>query len=303
MRVKLNAVIVALGETNPMVLRIAGSDDVVADALPGGEFDPENQPTLGSALRHHVKIQTGMMPRHIEQLSTFGNLTRQNETNEVKGHTISVGYLVATPFTDPFSPPEGTPKASWKSLYSFFPWEDWRKGRPEILDNIIIPALNKWRNNAGAYSHDETGLSSDSQIKQAFGLGSKKWDETQALKRYELIYDAGLVEESVRDGKYKERQIQDHLGSAMRYDHRRMLATAIVRLRQKLQRHLTLPEFLPDVFTLTQLQNSVEKFRGIELHKQNFRRQIDNEELVVQTNEFTKGTGGRPAALYQFRAE
>ena len=57
------------------------------------------------------------------------------------------------------------------------------------------------------------------------------------LDRYELLYEAGLVEEARRDGREAAlaRQPFPALGEPMRFDHRRILATAIARLRAKLK--------------------------------------------------------------------
>ncbi len=32
----------------------------------------------------------------------------------------------------------------WRSWYSFFPWEDWREGKPDILGATIEPHLDAW---------------------------------------------------------------------------------------------------------------------------------------------------------------
>ena len=62
-------------------------------------------------------------------------------------------------------------------------------------------------------------------------------------------------------------------------------------------------QVMPELFTLTHLQTTVEAIVGIELHKQNFRRIVDRGELVEPTGEHTTATGGRPAELFRFRTE
>jgi hypothetical protein len=88
----------------------------------------------------------------------------------------------------------------------------------------------------------------------------------------------------------------------MRFDHRRILATAIARLRAKLKYRPVVFELMPPNFTLTELQRTVEAISGRHLHKQNFRRLVENAALVEPTGE-TEATGGRPAAVYRFRHE
>ncbi len=88
----------------------------------------------------------------------------------------------------------------------------------------------------------------------------------------------------------------------MRFDHRRILATAMGRLRAKLKYRPVVFELLPPVFTLTTLQRTVEAISGQHLHKQNFRRLVESTALVEPTGE-TVTTGGRPAAQFRFRRE
>ncbi|MFX6134385.1 hypothetical protein ABTF13_20270, partial [Acinetobacter baumannii] len=87
--------------------------------------------------------------------------------------------------------------------------------------------------------------------------------------RYELLYEAGLVEEARRDGRTAalSRRALPRLGQPMRFDHRRILATAIARLRAKLKYRPVVFELLPNEFTLTELQRTVEAISGRHLHK------------------------------------
>ena len=93
------------------------------------------------------------------------------------------------------------------------------------------------------------------------------------------------------------------LGEPMRFDHRRILATAIARLRAKLKYRPVVFELMPPEFTLTALQRTVEAISGRRLHKQNFRRLVEGTALVEPTGETSTATGGRPAALFRFRRE
>jgi hypothetical protein len=89
----------------------------------------------------------------------------------------------------------------------------------------------------------------------------------------------------------------------MRFDHRRILATAIARLRAKLKYRPVVFELMPAEFTLTELQHTVEAISGRVLHKQNFRRLVEGTALVEPTGETSTATGGRPAAQFRFRRE
>jgi hypothetical protein len=84
-------------------------------------------------------------------------------------------------------------------------------------------------------------------------------------------------------------------------DHSRILSTAIARLRAKIKYRPVVFELMPDSFTLLQLQRTVEALAGLRLHKQNFRRLIEQQDLVEETGESDSETGGRPAKLFRFR--
>jgi hypothetical protein len=89
----------------------------------------------------------------------------------------------------------------------------------------------------------------------------------------------------------------------MNHDHRRILATGIARLRAKIKYRPIVFELMPPTFTLLQLQRAVEALAGRSLHKQNFRRLIEQQALVEDTGDMLGETGGRPAKLFRFRRE
>ena len=63
-------------------------------------------------------------------------------------------------------------------------------------------------------------------------------------------------------------------------DHRRILATALGRVRGKLLYRPVVFELMAEAFTLSALQRAVEAIAGVSLHKQNFRRALERAELV-----------------------
>jgi len=167
----------------------------------------------------------------------------------------------------------------------------------------MVPALVSWA--AGKPSAEERGrgLGRPERVRLLFGLEGVPWDEEKALERYECLYEAGLVAEAARDGRPAARGRDAALGAPMRFDHRRILATAIGRLRGKLKYRPLVFEVMPGAFTLTDLQRTVEAISGKHLHKQNFRRLVESAALVEPTGEISGRTGGRPAALYRFRRD
>ena len=86
-------------------------------------------------------------------------------------------------------------------------------------------------------------------------------------------------------------------------DSRRILATGMARLRAKIKYRPVVFELMPPEFTLLQLQQTVEALAGRGLHKQNFRRLIEQQDLVEETGQLTVGSAGRPAKLFRFRSD
>ena len=119
----------------------------------------------------------------------------------------------------------------------------------------------------------------------------------------DLLYEAGLVAEAARDLGRSAIAADGAAGAAMASDHRRILATAIGRLRGKIKYRPVVFELMMPAFTLLQLQRTVEALSGVRLHKQNFRRLVEQQGLVEETGQISAATGGRPARLVRFRRE
>ena len=301
----LTAAIVAVDGDEPMTLTstLTAGDRAAPIGLPSGPFDPLEHQTFEIGLRSWVKAQTGLAVGYVEQLYTFGDRGRHAERGDHGPHAVSVGYLALTRRPDDDAALRAT-GAGFSPWYRFFPWEDWRVERPKILDRTILPALDAW---AQRETRDDPPrpLGRRERLHQYFARGGSPWDEEKVLDRYELLYEAGLVEEAHRDGRKAalERGALAPLGEPMRLDHRRILATAIARLRAKLKYRPVIFELMAAEFTLTELQTTVEAISGRHLHKQNFRRLVETGALVEPTGETSTTTGGRPAAIFRFRRE
>lgn len=303
----LNAAIVAMVDNQPGILRIPGNDETFADALPFGPFDPGRHRTMEIGLRQWVEEQTALKLGYVEQLYTFGDRGRHRQEGDAEPHVVSVGYLALTRRREDREAKLRQSGASWKNIYQFLPWEDWRKGRPAMIDEIMLPALHDWVTMKGntdfAAGLRTLDMRDRNRVRVAFGLDGIPWDEERVLERYELIYSAGLVEEAVADGRIDKARTPSPLGHAMRHDHRRILATALSRLRSKLKYRPVIFELMPDEFTLLSLQQAAESILGRPVHKQNFRRLVESNQLVEPTGKTSASTGGRPAALFRFRRE
>jgi len=291
----LNAAIVAINARTPRLL-VVGEDGNALDALPFGPFDPNRHRTMEMSLRHTVEAQTALELGYIEQLYTFGDRGRHKMPGDQGPHIVSVGYLALTRLDTDGDARLELSGARWRDWYGYLPWEDWRQGRPALLDRVILPALTAWAEEASAASRR-------SRLRLAFGLDDFPFDEEHALERYELLYEAGLVEEALQDGRVERCRTGVTLGRPMRHDHRRIAATALARLRSKIKYRPVIFELMPPEFTLTELQGTVEAIAGHHVHKQNFRRLVEGAELVEATGSTQAATGGRPAALFRFRRQ
>jgi hypothetical protein len=186
----------------------------------------------------------------------------------------------------------GEPGVGWQSWYRYFPWED-RRGGTAAVEEPIAAKLRRWADGA-----DDAAARREQQrrIGITFGHDGRTWNEELILQRYELLWEAGLMHESPQSNQAVE-------GEPMTHDHRRILATGIARLRAKIKYRPVVFELMPPRFTLLQLQQAVEALAGRRLHKQNFRRLIEQQDLVEETGDMATETRGRPAKLFRFRRD
>ena len=291
----LSAVIIAASEHEPRVLTIrhAAPGREPIEALPAGPLEAEHR-TLEIGLRTWVEQQTSQRLGYVEQLYTFGDRDRLAAAVASANPALTVAYLALVREMRP----GGSEEAVWQSWYRYFPWEDWRDGKPKSL-MPLEDGLAAWAETAAG---DGERRLREERIRVAFGLHAAAWNEELVLERYELLYESGLVSEAARD---RGQAVDEAAGAGvpMAVDHRRILATAVGRLRGKIKYRPVVFELMPPAFTLSQLQRTVEALSGVRLHKQNFRRLVEQQGLVEETGDITSATGGRPARLVRFRRE
>ncbi|AMN66904.1 hypothetical protein [Psychrobacter sp. P11G5] len=294
--------------------------------LPNGPLMPLHR-SLQAGVRQWVEEQTQQPLGYLEQLYTFVDTNRRN----IDGHAlVYVSYLGLVQETQT---QELQSQALWRDWYDYFPWENHLDGVPSIIMDFIVPALLEWANTA------EDGVTQQrrrQRIRLCWGLSerflarevltnentdnkvtadiedeSSEWVAEHALLRYEMLYETGLIPEAPNYlPSYEPSNSATNrsptnwtkmMGVPMYYDHRRVIATAISRLRAKIEYRPLIFGLMPEVFTLLQLQQSVEALSGVRLHKQNFRRLLDSQNLVMETGQSSSAQRGRPAKLYRFR--
>lgn len=277
--VNLIAVLVAVEGDQPRVMTIGGGG-----SLPSGPFALEHR-SLQSGLRDWVEQQTHQPIGYVEQLYTFADRDRGDESGQ---RIVSISYLGLTRELDR-GPSDAD--SAWHDWYLYFPWED-RRALDAAANAAIETALKAWIEAADP----EGARGRQQRCAITFGWAPHAWNEELVLQRYELLFEAGLIAETGAEPAAP-------FGRSMTGDHRRILATGIARLRAKIKYRPVVFELLPATFTLFQLQRTVEALAGRRLHKQNFRRLIEQQDLVEETGGVATDTGGRPAKLFRFRRE
>jgi hypothetical protein len=279
--IDLTAVLVAVTGEEPRVLTIQDGR-----ALPSGPFESGHR-SLQTGLRDWVERQTHHPLGYMEQLYTFADRDR----TQGGGRVISISYVGLT--REARASGEQAPE--WRNWYRYFPWEDWRDGPPAATAKIV-QRLGEW---AQAAPDGPTRRARQQRLDAAFATSHRQWNEELVLQRYELLYEAQLVPEA----RVLLAAAEALPGEPMMHDHRRILATAIARLRAKIKYRPVVFELMPDSFTLLRLQRVMEALAGQRLHKQNFRRLIEQQGLVEETGKVSTESGGRPAKLVRFRRE
>jgi hypothetical protein len=277
--------VVLTGPVNPDVSVSTLNGGSAPSRLPAGRFSPKGQASLESELRSVVVEAAGIDLGYIEQLLTdYG----PGDADPAQ-HQLSVSYMALTRAdTTPL-----VPGAKWLDCYELLPWEDFRGGRPAVIANQIIPGLQKWSADTSASTavvpDGETPMSRSERVAVSFGLSGRTWDDQRVVDRFDLLLEAGLINQLA----------PLPLGPG----DMRLVAAGLGRLRAKTRYRPVVFELLPPEFTLFELQRAVEAVLGPTLHKQNFRRLVEGTGLVEPTGDVRNNTGGRPAKTYRFRRE
>jgi hypothetical protein len=169
--------------------------------------------------------------------------------------------------------------AFWAPVYDYLPWEDRRTG-----GRAAEAALHALR----AAGRDPA------EARRAFGEGSHRWNEELVAERYHLLHEAGVLPEARRNrwGEEAAPGAPDP-GRPMAFDHRRILADALGRVRGKVKyAPSTLDALVGGGFTLDELQRAVEGIAGRPLHRANFRRSLTRrkEPLVAPLGTYRQRT-------------
>ncbi|SUD90004.1 NUDIX hydrolase [Psychrobacter phenylpyruvicus] len=324
------AVLIAITNSRARVLTVDGGK-----LLPNGPLMPLHR-SLQAGVRQWVEEQTKQPLGYIEQLYTFVDTNRRNKDGHALVYVSYMGLVQEAAIPEAMVEGDKEKKsdsesasvadstessARWRDWYDYFPWEN--RLQTETNSGQITARLKQWAESATSKSERlkrlqriylcwggdwEQDLDFEQIVASGDGHSSSakemftKWVAEHALLRYEMLYEAGLLPESPSYNASKlPKNWHQVIGEPMYYDHRRVIATAISRLRAKIEYRPLIFGLMPEEFTLLQLQQSVEALSGVALHKQNFRRLLESQNLVEPTGNSSQTGRGRPAKLYRFR--
>jgi 8-oxo-dGTP diphosphatase len=151
---------------------------------------------------------------------------------------------------------------------------------------------------------EETGVR-DIYLEQLYTFGEPKRDPRMRVisVAYFAIIRADrqtlrASEESTDVRWYPVRRLPGQLA----FDHDHILATALDRLRSKLEYTTLAFQLLPEVFSILELKHIYEQILGEKLDKGNFYRKVKDAHILEDTGMRREGRG-RPTSLYRFRRD
>lgn len=149
--------------------------------------------------------------------------------------------------------------------------------------------------------HKQTGVKEDVYLEQLYTFGEPERNpETRIITigYFALVNHEDVEIHETDDVEAVEwHSVSDH--PELAFDHQEIQDYSVKRLRWKLEYTTAAFSFLPEKFTLTQLQDVYESVFDREFDKRNFRRKVKREDMVEETGEKTEDVSHRPAKLYR----
>lgn len=151
---------------------------------------------------------------------------------------------------------------------------------------------------------EETGVR-DVYLEQLYTFGNPKRDpRTRVIS---VAYFA-LISSDTQSIRSSDESMEvrwfpvRRLPGQLAFDHEAILASAMDRLRSKLEYTTLAFQLLPEVFSILELKHIYEQILGEKLDKGNFYRKIKDANVLEDTGMRREGRG-RPTALYRFRRD
>ena len=149
---------------------------------------------------------------------------------------------------------------------------------------------------------EETGVE-DARLEQLYTFGALHRDPRDRVVTvaYYALIPSGRVLKSGSDASAAEWRDTDDLPK-LAFDHDKIVAYALERLRNKLEYTTAGFKLLPEQFTLSELQAVYEAILGKKLDKRNFRKKLELLKVLKPLSAW-RSTGRKPARLYSFSAK
>jgi 8-oxo-dGTP diphosphatase len=151
---------------------------------------------------------------------------------------------------------------------------------------------------------EETGVH-DVYLEQLYTFGAPKRDPRTRVISVAYIAlvssDTQTLRVSEESNDVRWFPVQ-RLPGPLAFDHDYIVATALDRLRSKLEYTTLAFQLLPEVFSVLELKHIYEQILGEKLDKGNFYRKIKDARVLEDTGLRREGRG-RPTALYRFRRD
>ncbi len=151
---------------------------------------------------------------------------------------------------------------------------------------------------------EETGVR-DIYLEQLYTFGAPRRDPRTRVISVAYI---ALVRADTQTLRASEESIDvrwfpvRRLPGPLAFDHDHILATALERLRSKLEYTTLAFQLLPEVFSILELKHIYEQIWGESIDKGNFYRKIKDANILEDTGMRREGRG-RPTTLYRFRRD
>jgi 8-oxo-dGTP diphosphatase len=152
---------------------------------------------------------------------------------------------------------------------------------------------------------EETGVR-DVYLEQLYTFGDPGRDPRTrviSVAYFALVradaHELRVSEEETTDVRwFPVREVPEELA----FDHQRILAYALSRLRSKIEYTTLAFQLLPEVFSILELKDIYEQILGEKLDKGNFYRKIREADVLEETELIREGRG-RPTRLWRFKEQ
>jgi len=237
-------------------------------ALPGGFVSM--QESIEDAALRELKTETNVDNVYMEQLYTWGDVGRDPRTR-----VISCSYMALADSTKlNIVAGDDADDAKWFNIrYNITQEKKTITEKGYIVEKQY--SINLWNDQSRTHGR----------------AVSEANDQSEALSAIVNVVEA--VEGRVIK---TSREVVESNGIA--FDHAKMIEYGIERLKNKIEYTDIAFNLMPELFTLSELQQVYEVILGRELLAAAFRRKIAD--MVIETNQFTKDAGHRPSKLYRF---